>query len=142
MKKSREPAVTTESSFLRNFSSEKSDKQNPKIKLMPFKPEKIKFPTKKDNNSSQNHPKDDDESPSYNQIQNKLRQDPTETYLNIFGSGVKMTTKDQIRWSDGLVVNLTEESTKRGLWYDFKKNVGGGPIQAIMYSRYVNKQLT
>ena len=132
MKKSREPMTTV--SFLRNCSSNKSDKQNLKIKLLPFKPEKIK--SKKKDDSSQNQPKNDD-SLNYIQITNKLRQDPTETYLNIFGPGVKATTKDQIRWPDGLVVDIREESTKRGLWYDFKNNVGGGPIQAIMYSRYV-----
>ena len=100
--------------------------------MIPYKPENDKTPTKKDN------PNQDIGGPlNYKQIQNKLKQDPKETYLNIFGPGVKMTTKDQIRWPGGLVVNINEESTKRGLWYDFKNNVGGGPIQAIMYSRYV-----
>ena len=72
-----------------------------------------------------------------NEITNKLRSDPESTYFSIFGKNIKAVQRNQLRWPDGLIVN-TEESTKRGLWYDFKKGVGGGPIQAIMYSRNVS----
>ena len=46
----------------------------------------------------------------------------------------KKISDTEIRWPSGLVVN-TEGGSTHGLWYDFKKNIGGQPIDAILYSR-------
>ena len=66
------------------------------------------------------------------EINDKLRQNPEATYGRIFQDRIfKHKTDDQLRWSGGLVVTLTP-GPHYGQWYDFKKEVGGSPIRAIM----------
>ena len=66
------------------------------------------------------------------EINDKLRQNPEATYGRIFQDRIfKHKTDDQLRWSGGLVVTLTP-GPHYGHWYDFKKEVGGSPIRAIM----------
>ena len=66
------------------------------------------------------------------EINDKLRQNPEQTYGRIFQDRTfKRKTEDQLRWSGGLIVTMTP-GPHYGLWYDFKKEVGGSPIRAIM----------
>ena len=64
-----------------------------------------------------------------------LRKNPLKTYGKIFGEeNIKNISDTEIRWPNGLVVT-TDGGSTNGLWYDFKKNIGGQPIDAIAYSK-------
>ena len=65
-------------------------------------------------------------------INDKLRQNPQETYAQIFKNRTVKPSKtdSELRWDNGLKVDL-RPGPHYGNWYDFKKESGGSPIKAI-----------
>ncbi|WP_347251918.1 MobF family relaxase [Legionella sp.] len=57
---------------------------------------------------------------------------PIETYRAIWGEPKKITSRE-MRYSGGLVITL--KGSKVGFWYDFREDVGGSPLQALMQAR-------
>lgn len=57
---------------------------------------------------------------------------PIETYRAIWGAPKKITSRE-MRYPGGLVVTL--KGSKAGFWYDFREDVGGNPLQALMQAR-------
>jgi len=72
-----------------------------------------------------------------------LRKDPAKTYTRIFDKEVRRRNSCELRFGNGLVVNIRKyppdmtPCPQFGLWYDFVEGVGGGPLSAIQKARNV-----